>query len=394
MNESYISSNNYCSTSSNTNGTRIKQEFKRSSPFAPGLNSKHIKTETSQTSTVRVKEEPTSQNMSNSSPNIVVKEEEMAEDIAERSFLFGEISSSGNIKVKEEEGEGVESNNNGQVNQNENSNTNNKNENIKQEEEDNEEEDPFDEMSLLDDLSFLEEEFNQLGTPSQVLNSKTYLRLTILEKTTENFLNASNYWEPQIKLNCLHRQSEQGVTIFLRGSWMQTPIKIGENVNLIGQLNFDNECIVNDQENLFILNPDLLINSTQIASSYNCLRSSILQNKSMIVGSYTKPLIIGTFLHDLLEVCLNSNNFDDSFMALQLERLVRENGDQLYSANLTEEEIMEDLNLGKQKLQSWSKKYVSETLKPNKFSKTSHKFENSMEEPSEFRVNLVTKVWD
>jgi DNA replication ATP-dependent helicase Dna2 len=52
----------------------------------------------------------------------------------------------------------------------------------------------------------------------------------------------------------------------------------------VGDRQFDsnNKCVVDGDENLLILHPDILVTGTTVGESYFCMRKSILNNKAKV----------------------------------------------------------------------------------------------------------------
>ena len=65
----------------------------------------------------------------------------------------------------------------------------------------------------------------------------------------------------------------------LKGTWIDTTVRQGDVVNVLGLDETKNEWIVDDLNGLLIVNPDLLISGTSIVSTLFCMRKAVLNER-------------------------------------------------------------------------------------------------------------------
>lgn len=68
-------------------------------------------------------------------------------------------------------------------------------------------------------------------------------------------------------------------TVILRGSWNNTPVSVGMYANVLGAASPDGSVVVDDEHNLFVLQPDVLVSGTRVADSFRCLRRTVLDER-------------------------------------------------------------------------------------------------------------------
>jgi len=74
----------------------------------------------------------------------------------------------------------------------------------------------------------------------------------------------------------------------LRGTWTASPVSIGMPINVYfhSTVDKDGSCIVVDDENgLVILQPDVLVSGTRLSDSFRCLRRSVLEERIKVCRS-------------------------------------------------------------------------------------------------------------
>lgn len=91
----------------------------------------------------------------------------------------------------------------------------------------------------------------------------------------------------------------------LRAPWAECPLRPGDVCHLIVPRldEFDGalHALVDGERGFFILSPDLLLSGTRVASSHDCVRRSVLEER--IGGSGTNDKAVkGTLLHILIQV--------------------------------------------------------------------------------------------
>ena len=81
----------------------------------------------------------------------------------------------------------------------------------------------------------------------------------------------------QIILQLLHAKKEEVYFALLRQEWYALTIQddlisCGDIVNVIGEFDENKYCIIDNDKNLIVVNPDMLVSVTAVASSVACDR--------------------------------------------------------------------------------------------------------------------------
>ncbi len=56
-----------------------------------------------------------------------------------------------------------------------------------------------------------------------------------------------------------------------------TDVKEGDTVHIIGEFDESEHCDINNDQNMIIVNPDLLISGTTVVSTVHCMRRYLLE---------------------------------------------------------------------------------------------------------------------
>eukprot|EP00834_Sanchytrium_tribonematis_P000162 NODE_4_length_77007_cov_1.156642.p2 type:complete len:947 gc:universal NODE_4_length_77007_cov_1.156642:45835-48675(+) len=122
--------------------------------------------------------------------------------------------------------------------------------------------------------------------------------------------------------------------IFLTHQWKNCKFKPGQQLNVIGKGYYNNdktEFHINNEQGLIIVEPQILINVTDITSSLFCTRQGILNNLFLKNGllpfgkkDYSIKMIEGTVIHKILQECLQKKDFSLNLVAEILDRAIVE----------------------------------------------------------------------
>ncbi|PIA17672.1 Dna2-domain-containing protein [Coemansia reversa NRRL 1564] len=151
--------------------------------------------------------------------------------------------------------------------------------------------------------------------------------------------------------------------VLLRDEWEATPIRIGDYVNLVGEIGSEDVVVVDSLGAgvLPILNPDILVSCTHLSDSFTCLRRAVLKDRiSEITGD--KPpstvMLIGVLLHDLFQSCALKNKWDDATMSQTIYKLIESNVERLWECQLDEASVYEQVAEMVPEYQAWAQKYM------------------------------------
>lgn len=128
----------------------------------------------------------------------------------------------------------------------------------------------------------------------------------------------------------------------------------------------DRECIdvTIDGDDLLVMHPGTLVNSTAVGGSMQCLRRAVLQT---VVpdgggGDHSQAAMLGTLSHDLCEGSLMAAAFNTGPGAIGFykhsEAIVRDNASRLFAAGVSEKEALDRLRYVGPGVHKWSRSLV------------------------------------
>ncbi|KAJ1791748.1 DNA replication endonuclease-helicase Dna2 [Coemansia sp. RSA 2167] len=154
--------------------------------------------------------------------------------------------------------------------------------------------------------------------------------------------------------------------LLLRSEWYETPISIGDYVNIVGTLcgseTEAGEVVIDSQRTniLPILHPDILVSCTHLADTISCVRRAVLRDRVREIseGAPSTVMLVGTLLHDLFQTCALQNKWDDEMMRETIWKLVRLNVERLWECNMDEESAVRQVEEIVPVYQQWARTYM------------------------------------
>jgi DNA replication ATP-dependent helicase Dna2 len=178
-----------------------------------------------------------------------------------------------------------------------------------------------------------------------------YVRYIILEKTT---------LENELQLRLLDQTKMQECSLKISGKWLEISIKVGKIINvLIDDQNDASWLEVNDQNGIFVLDPDELLSATSVSDSYVCTRRSILKEKIKYSGTSNQSMVNGNLVHELFQEAVRSGDFTYDFLTTKLNILIKNSIEEIYSVGISDVQTYEELKKFIPMIQEWHAKYYS-----------------------------------
>ncbi|MES1919088.1 DNA replication endonuclease-helicase Dna2 [Bonamia ostreae] len=170
----------------------------------------------------------------------------------------------------------------------------------------------------------------------------------------------------QLEITVKDRNSESSATekLFLRENWVDAIFAKGDKLNLvsIGDGPTQNyNCVDNSSPSFAVLHPDLLINSTSISTSFDCVRKTIVSETYKNYGMTNKNALLGCLAHELFQQCLENKVFTKSFVLRSLEAVITRNRIDLFSQNINREEANAFLRKYVDRIAKWGPFYFRES---------------------------------
>lgn len=162
--------------------------------------------------------------------------------------------------------------------------------------------------------------------------------------------------------------SSPGLAI-LKDDWINTEVKEGDIVNLIGEWETSDNTtvltmILSTTRNFFVLHPDVLIPITSIATASRCIRKPIISSLvRSSLSDVTPATVWGLMLHEIVQECLAAGRWDEEFVDQKTDEVIRASFDRLFQIRVGFDIAKVELKKRSQGLKRFSELYISETPK-------------------------------
>lgn len=128
--------------------------------------------------------------------------------------------------------------------------------------------------------------------------------------------------------------------LLVRGEASELRLQINDIIHVIHTF-ADNHKLIDDSHNLLIWNPDILVPSTICADQLFCPRKTVINKRFSFPGSLSVPLLLGTIVHEIFQICMISEKFSVEYMEKLLEIEIQKRLIEIYSVG----DVIEDLRL-------------------------------------------------
>ncbi|KAL5598601.1 hypothetical protein BROUX41_003473 [Berkeleyomyces rouxiae] len=152
--------------------------------------------------------------------------------------------------------------------------------------------------------------------------------------------------------------SQKLLTVFLRDIWTEPELTPGLWAYATGQF-IDGKCVVDMEQNYFILEPDHLVSITTLADSFTCMRKAVLQDRVRATGALGKPLVYGTILHEIFQTALMKMDFSPEFLKGVIEETVGTHIEELFAIKIEPHTAMEEIRGKMASMRSWADNFIS-----------------------------------
>lgn len=143
----------------------------------------------------------------------------------------------------------------------------------------------------------------------------------------------------------------------LRDEWARTDSNVGDIVEIIGEFDTSGTCTISASSNFLILHPDILVATTRVATSFQCLRRAVLSEHFRASDVTTPAMVYGTLLHMVFQAALQADNFSRKFLQGCICRTISEQLDMLFAIGVSQAKAQEELFSYVNSIQEWSMKY-------------------------------------
>lgn len=153
-------------------------------------------------------------------------------------------------------------------------------------------------------------------------------------------------------------RTKQKRTIILRESWFETPCTRNSYVHLIGDFDAQEQCVVDNLENMIILHPDHLISTTVVADAISCQRRAALQDRVQATSSVSPSQVYGHILHEVFQEAMKHNRWDMEWLQGMIDGVLVKYVESLYAIHVTMAEAAEYLMNKMPQFATWANSLV------------------------------------
>ncbi|XP_042315276.1 DNA replication ATP-dependent helicase/nuclease DNA2 isoform X2 [Sceloporus undulatus] len=159
----------------------------------------------------------------------------------------------------------------------------------------------------------------------------------------------------------------------LRNDWISVPVQPGDIIHLEGECS-SGIWIIDAESGYLILYPDILLSGTTVSNSIRCMRRAILSEKFRRCESGSRPMLIGTLLHEIFQKA--GTNFTQeklqeiAFSVVQGPKYLKE----LYQLNLKQNDVMEEIQEYLPSFTKWAEDFMYTNHQA-----TQHNFQHKMQ---------------
>lgn len=183
----------------------------------------------------------------------------------------------------------------------------------------------------------------------------SFLVLEVSEKHKADDSSSDRY--PVKILRLLNEHSGKECALHLCDEWFHSLVGPGDTVNVIGEFGDQGKCIVDHDNNLVIVHPELLISGTRVASSFHCPRRSVLDDR-LKSNEYSTSALIGTLLHQVFQAGLLEDAPSWQFLEQQAKEVLVKNIESLYACEANESNMYSTLIEAIPKILNWFKCFL------------------------------------
>lgn len=155
----------------------------------------------------------------------------------------------------------------------------------------------------------------------------------------------------------------------LKDDWANTDVRVNDVVNLIGSWEISGEeaspiMVLSTSRNILILHPDLLIPATSISAGSKCVRRPLLSALVRSSSADVTPSVVwGQMLHEVMQSCLSSGTWSESFISEKIDEQIRSSFDRLVQIRVGFDVARSELLKRAKGLATFGSLYVNPTPK-------------------------------
>ncbi|KAF9448170.1 Dna2-domain-containing protein [Macrolepiota fuliginosa MF-IS2] len=167
---------------------------------------------------------------------------------------------------------------------------------------------------------------------------------------------------------------EERRSVTLEDDWIVTDVRIGDVINVIGSFqtlastsstsSLTSTIHITSKSNFLILHPDILITATALSNASQCRRKPLLSGLVRSTSDITPALVWGNILHEVMQLCLSENCWEEKWIEERIDGAVRKNLVNIVKIEMTVEEALTEVKARAKGLIAFAKKYLGAKPRP------------------------------
>ncbi|KAM7349612.1 DNA replication helicase/nuclease 2 isoform 1-T2 [Cochliomyia hominivorax] len=177
---------------------------------------------------------------------------------------------------------------------------------------------------------------------------------------------------------------------YLQGPWCHTKVAVDDVVSLLADWDENLQAFKVDKDQGFcVINPDNLISGTSVVGSLFCRRKAVLQDRFRGIDANNKVMVIGSLVHELLQIVLEKNLKEIK----EIEKIAtdllnsQETAFMLYASQLTKADTTLEVLHFVRSIHQFMQQYVEENLSSS-FPLQKENFQGRITEIQDIEENL------
>ncbi|KAF8422799.1 DNA replication factor Dna2-domain-containing protein [Boletus edulis BED1] len=154
-------------------------------------------------------------------------------------------------------------------------------------------------------------------------------------------------------------------SVTLQDDWAASDVRKGDIINVLGHFDSEGAITISSRDNIFIHHPDLLLTATALSNAPHCRRKPLLSSMIRSTSDATPALVWGNMLHEIMQTCLATQQWDEFYVEDLIEDAVMKNLPEIVKIGSDIEEAKRELKLRSRGLKVFSERYIADTPKPD-----------------------------
>lgn len=211
----------------------------------------------------------------------------------------------------------------------------------------------------------------KISLKTNILNPRVH-RYIVLEVISQEYMatapNGREYPAEEVKLLVKNNENCE-LTALLRENWVDSSPSVQDIIHIIGDYQDDPQTpiYINNEINILVVLPDVLITCTSVSEAFFCQRKLVLKDRLRAATEINIQMIYGSIIHELFQFSLAANDFSVTFMNNKIDTLIEAFVEDLFICKVDPKTAKSYLESKVPKIRDWANKFISPKPKPCSF---------------------------